>query len=87
MDHWHFILWSRAENTFTHYDSNRIPRQVVNLGDAKRAMKWATRKSAQYLWSDVHEDDPIFIQCISYPQKTNSKLDGGLYMLHGITFW
>ncbi|KMZ57617.1 hypothetical protein ZOSMA_84G00550 [Zostera marina] len=69
MTHWHFLLWSRAENRYTHYDSNREIRGAVNTGAVKR-----TRHS-----------DPQFVDCLTFPQEINPKLDGGLYMFHGIS--
>ncbi|KMZ74150.1 hypothetical protein ZOSMA_134G00210 [Zostera marina] len=35
MNHWHFLVWSRAGNKYTHYDSNREIRGAVNVGAAK----------------------------------------------------
>lgn len=35
VSHWHFLIWSRVRNTYTHYDSNHIGRESLNLGAAK----------------------------------------------------
>ncbi|KMZ74383.1 hypothetical protein ZOSMA_12G00690 [Zostera marina] len=84
VNHWHFLVWSRVHNTYTHYDSNHMERELLNLGAAKRAMKWMT------MWFrlnfvTVFHDEPTLVQYKKYPQQTNSKMDGGLYMFHGIS--
>ncbi|KMZ67982.1 hypothetical protein ZOSMA_24G00020 [Zostera marina] len=84
MTHWHFLVWSRAENKYTHYDSNREIRGAVNNGAAKRTALWMTKWFQDFLFIDRHSD-PEFVDCLTYPQEINLKLDGGLYMLHGIS--
>ncbi|KMZ61700.1 hypothetical protein ZOSMA_507G00010 [Zostera marina] len=84
MTHWHFLVWSRAENKYTHYDSNREIRGAFNVGAAKRTAMWMTKWFREFLFTDRHSV-PKFIDCMIYPQEINPKLDGGLYMLHGIS--
>ncbi|KMZ69057.1 hypothetical protein ZOSMA_222G00020 [Zostera marina] len=84
MTHWHFLVWSRAGNKYTHYDSNREIRGAVNVGAAKRTAMWMTKWFQEFLFTDRHSE-PEFINSMTYPQEINSKLDGGLYMLHGIS--
>lgn len=45
---------------------------------------WMTKWFRQNLHSDFH-NDPDLIGCRTFPQEINAKMDGGLYMLHGIT--
>ncbi|KMZ68661.1 hypothetical protein ZOSMA_231G00040 [Zostera marina] len=84
MTHWHFLVWPRSENKYTHYDSNREIRGAVNDGAAKRTALWMTKWFQEFLFIDRHSE-PEFIDCMTYPQEINSKLDGGLYMLQGIS--
>ncbi|KMZ62936.1 hypothetical protein ZOSMA_434G00020 [Zostera marina] len=84
VNHWHFLVWSRVRNTYTHYDSNHIQRESLNLGAAKRAMKWMTMWFRQNFVTVFH-DEPTLVQFKNYPQETNSKMDGGLYIFHGIS--
>ncbi|KMZ62954.1 hypothetical protein ZOSMA_431G00110 [Zostera marina] len=84
MTHWHFLLWSRDENKYTHYDSNREIRGAVNTGAAKRTAMWMTKWFEEFLFIGRHSD-PEFVDCLTFPQEINPKLDGGLYMFHGIS--
>ncbi|KMZ66694.1 hypothetical protein ZOSMA_28G00520 [Zostera marina] len=84
MNHWHFLVWSRNQNTFTHYDSNYAAREAVNLGAARRTVVWMTRWLKTYLHTDLHVV-PELIEWLPYPQEIHAKLDGSLYMLHGIS--
>ncbi|KMZ64917.1 hypothetical protein ZOSMA_344G00070 [Zostera marina] len=84
MNHWHFLVWSRAGNKYTHYDSNREIRGAVNDGAAKRTAMWMTNWFQEFLFTD-RNSEPEFINSLPYPQEINPKLDGGLYMLHGIS--
>ncbi|KMZ73705.1 hypothetical protein ZOSMA_142G00040 [Zostera marina] len=43
-----------------------------------------TKWFQDFLYSDRHSD-PEFVDCLTYPQEINPKLDGGLCMLHGIS--
>ncbi|KMZ67882.1 hypothetical protein ZOSMA_253G00020 [Zostera marina] len=82
--HWHFLVWTRDDNTFTHFDSNRNPLHAIHLGAAKRAVVWMTRWFRQKLVTYL-PNDPEFIESLKFPQETNAKMDGGLYMIKGIT--
>ncbi|KMZ57662.1 hypothetical protein ZOSMA_83G00380 [Zostera marina] len=82
--HWHFLVWTRDDNTFTHFDSNRNPLHAIHLGAAKRAVIWMTRWFRQKLVTYL-PNDPEFIESLKFPQETNAKMDGGLYMIKGIT--
>ncbi|KMZ74739.1 hypothetical protein ZOSMA_122G00060 [Zostera marina] len=84
MNHWHFLVWSRAGNKYTHYDSNREIRGAVNDGAAKRTAMWMTNWFQEFLFTD-RDSEPEFINSLPYPQEINPKLDGGLYMLHRIS--